>query len=407
MKEPVVTEASLISAIQQLKLEFPTYGIKKVTVTLNERMPEWTVSEKRVKKIMQAQGLTQSEPVIKKSGVEDDPSVPVSYIDPTLDFTSISSNITAKMVDPVTGKGLFTTRDIAKDEVIFQELPFAYFPPWEGFTMARQGSACGMCAKPLLRSSVLPFHCPHCNINYCSKQCKSTAWETFHPLECTSINPEMHAFMKFCEQEAWSAPMAVSRMYCHLMLAHQRGELDKVMHHYDAFATVNQAERQAKETEWIFMEHPTRELWAKARSLLRKTLHPPPKKSKIIHPLPTELSQRLFDDEDTFLNYMGKFNINNQSGGMYLVQSHINHNCTPNVCIEFSGNAQYKLSVRAVRDLKKGEQLFETYVNPRWNKETRINYLNKSYMFQCNCLRCEKDTPLTDELRAGLRLRQE
>jgi hypothetical protein len=53
--------------------------------------------------------------------------------------------------------------------------------------------------------------------------------------------------------ENWQAPMAVARIYAYYILANQRGELEQVMGHIDAFATVNQAERQAKETEWIFM----------------------------------------------------------------------------------------------------------------------------------------------------------
>ena len=120
------------------------------------------------------------------------------------------------------------------------------------------------------------------------------------------------------------------------------------------------------------------------------------------------MEKKLFDDEDTFLEYLGKFNINNQSGGMYLVQSHMNHSCIPNVAIEYGNTkAQYRIVVRALRDIKKGDQLCETYVNPRWNKETRVNYLDKTYMFKCKCERCEKDIPLTDQLRKEMRLRAE
>lgn len=91
---------------------------------------------------------------------------------------------------------------------------------------------------------------------------------------------------------------------------------------------------------------------------------------------------------------------------MYLVHSHINHNCYPNVSIDYpQRQSQYVITVRAIRDIKKDEQLFETYVNPRWNKETRQTYLDKSYLFTCQCERCKTDGPLTDELRSGLRLR--
>ncbi|KAI9312580.1 hypothetical protein BX666DRAFT_1865785 [Dichotomocladium elegans] len=402
----VPSEKELVDAIQRIKISNPEFGIKKVTSQVTQDQPTWSVSEKRVKKFLQAQGLIQHS--VQKSGVEDDPSIPVSFIDPKLDLKSVSTNVVAKMIDKVVGKGLFAARDIAANEIIFQETPFMYFPPWEGFNMARVGDACGLCAKPFVRQSSLAVRCSHCDMRYCTRQCKSIAWESFHQLECTRLNPAMIDFMNLCENENWIAPMAVSRMYAHLILAHQHGKLETVLSHYDAFATVNQAERQAKETEWIFMEHVTRELWEKTYKLLKKAYYPPPKKCKISNPLPEPLAKKLFEDMETFLDYLGKFNINNQNGGMYLVQSHMNHSCLPNVAIEYPNKmSQYKLSVRALRPIKAGDQLCETYVNPRWDKETRINYLDKSYMFKCNCERCEKDIPLTDELRREMRLRSE
>ncbi|KAI8359113.1 hypothetical protein EDC96DRAFT_514239 [Choanephora cucurbitarum] len=410
MSEKIIpTEEELVSAIKSIKLEHPEAGIKTVTSQVLTQQPEWQVSEKRVKKYMQSTGLTNSsgtpkEPV--KSGLADDPSVPVSYIDPKLDFKSVSDCVVARMVDPVTGKGLFAARDIKKDEVIFTETPFSYFPPWEAFQLTRNGNACGLCCKPIMYPNRLTQHCGHCNVYYCSKDCRIKAWETFHQLECTHLNNKIGSFITFCELEKWQAPMAVSRIYAQLILAHQRGELDQVMGHLDAFATVSQEERQAKETEWIFMEVPTRELWTKARNLLRDAYKIPPKRCKITKPLPDDLLESLFEKEETFLNFLGKFNINNQNGGMYLVHSHINHNCYPNVSIDYpQKNSQYKITVRAIREIRKDEQLFETYVNPRWNKETRQTYLDKSYLFTCKCERCEKDIPLTDELRQGLRLR--
>ncbi|ORE11498.1 SET domain-containing protein [Rhizopus microsporus var. microsporus] len=403
----IPSEEALVEAIQKIKLETPEAGIKKVTTLVLEQQPSWQVSEKRVKKHMQQCGLTQTtQPV--KSGLADDPSVPVSYIDPRLDFKSVSDCVQARMVDPVTGKGLFAARDIKRDEILFTEEPFVYFPPWELFALARSGNACGLCCKPILYANRLTQHCKYCDMYYCSKQCRSTAWEQFHQLECTRLNPAVTKLMNFCEGENWQAPMAIARIYARMILAHQRDELNEVLGHLDAFATVSQEERQAKETEWIFMEHPTRELWVKARDFLSKAYKEPPAKCKITKALPDTLKAQLFDDEKTFLNYMGKFNINNQNGGLYLVHSHINHNCYPNVSIDHpQAKSQYKIAVRAIRDIKQGEQLYETYVNPRWNKETRQTYLDKSYLFKCQCDRCEKDLPLTDDIRKGLRLRDE
>ncbi|KAI8969725.1 hypothetical protein BDB01DRAFT_840088 [Pilobolus umbonatus] len=380
---------TLTTALDAIKLELPNAGTKTLFTQIQTRYPDWQVSDKRIKKIM------QSKTKVMKSGVPDDPSVPVSFIDPQLDFKSVSDKVVARMIDPVTGKGLFAACDIKKDETIFTETPFVYFPPWEIYSFILSGNVCGLCCKPIMYPNRLTQHCGHCGIYYCSKQCRVHAWDTFHPIECYQLNPEMRDFMQFCQSENWQAPAAVARIYSYLSIAHQKGELDQVVGHLDAFATVSQEERQAKETEWIFMEQPTRELWSKARQLLKKAIKNPPP------------SLNLFDEE-TFLHYLGKFNINNQNGGLYLVHSHINHNCYPNVSIDYpQPKSQYRLAVRAIRDIKKGEQLFETYVNPRWNKETRVTYLDKSYLFKCQCERCETDGPLTDELRKGLRLREE
>ena len=281
-EKTIPTEEELVSAIQSIKLETPEAGIKTVTSQILKKKPLWQVSEKRVKKFMQASGLTQSgykEPV--KSGLADDPSVPVSFIDPKLDFNSVSDAVVARMVDPVTGKGLFAKRDIKKDETLFREQPFVFFPPWEGFQMARSGQCCGLCCKPILYPNRTTQHCGHCNLYYCSKECRTHAWDTFHQLECTHLSSEIGKFIAFCEMEKWQAPMAVARIYAQMILSHQRGELETMLGHLDAFATVSQEERQAKETEWIFMEQPTRELWTKARDLLRNAYKVPHKRCKI------------------------------------------------------------------------------------------------------------------------------
>ncbi|CAO3618604.1 unnamed protein product [Cunninghamella blakesleeana] len=417
MTEKIIpNEEELVESIKALKINNPEWGIKTIYNQIVKTNDTWQVSEKRVKKLMQTNQLTQQNQQqqqqnkyknIIKSGLEDNPSIPVSFINPLLDFQTQTPKVMAKMIDNITGKGLFAVKDIAKDEIIFTETPLIYFPPWEGYNLARSGNACGSCYKPFLRRSLGSFRCQHCDILFCSKTCKQQAIEMCHPLECPGLNPKALSYINFCMNESWQAPMAVFRIYAHMMLANQRDELDTLLMNYDAFATVNQAERQAKETEWVFMEHPTRELWDKARKLLKEALYAPPKKCKITKPLPDDLLNQLFNDEDTFLNYLGKFNINNQDGGLYLIHSHINHNCYPNVSIDHADQSNYKVMVRAIRDIKAGEQLFETYVNPRWDKETRQNYLSKSYMFDCKCDRCENDGPLTDELKRGLRLRNE
>jgi hypothetical protein len=92
MSEIVPSEEELLNVITAVKKADPELGIKKVLAAVNAQQPTWTVSEKRVKKLMQTLGLVRSTHLVK-SGVEDDPSVPVSFIDPKLDLKATSTAI--------------------------------------------------------------------------------------------------------------------------------------------------------------------------------------------------------------------------------------------------------------------------------------------------------------------------
>jgi hypothetical protein len=92
MSEIVPSEEELLNVITAVKKADPELGIKKVLAAVNAQQPTWTVSEKRVKKLMQTLGLVRATHLVV-SGVEDDPSVPVSFIDPKLDLKATSTAI--------------------------------------------------------------------------------------------------------------------------------------------------------------------------------------------------------------------------------------------------------------------------------------------------------------------------
>jgi hypothetical protein len=98
MSEVVPSEEELLNVIADIKKADPELGIKKVLAAVNAQQPTWAVSEKRVKKLMQSLGLVRSTHLVK-SGVEDDPSVPVSFIDPKLDLKATSTAIEVRPLD--------------------------------------------------------------------------------------------------------------------------------------------------------------------------------------------------------------------------------------------------------------------------------------------------------------------
>lgn len=104
-------------------------------------------------------------------------------------------------------------------------------------------------------------------------------------------------------------------------------------------------------------------------------------------------------------------------GGLYVLHSHLNHSCSPNVSVRHSEQrtALSRITVLAKQDLNPGEELFITYVNPVLPLEQRRRQLLEWGFGICPCFRCleEEKNPsraaagkesndLENELKAGL-----
>ena len=78
--------------------------------------------------------------------------------------------------------------------------------------------------------------------------------------------------------------------------------------------------------------------------------------------------------------------------GLYLDSAVLNHSCDPNASHVFINE---KLSIRALRQIKKGEEICIQYCDTRQEKMTRQNALKEVYKFDCDCNRCcqEKSEP--------------
>ncbi|CAO3568204.1 unnamed protein product [Mortierella alpina] len=402
---------ALTGLITKIKTADPSLGIKKVLAEIQSQEPTWLVSEKRVKKLMAEAGIATAN---AEPEAELDPSIPVSHIDKDVDISTLTKGlVTARMINRVIGKGLFATQDLAKGMVVFTEFPFIYFPPMKRYNMVIKGEACGLCARTIKTGGLLVCACPNCRIRYCTKACKETAWDSTHRFECGGLNPALRDYINYCVEENWNAGMGALRCYERVLIANETSpeELASVLKHFDAFATVSQEERQKKETSWDMMGDQSRAVWEKALELLIKGCKYPLKivsksgTSVLTKPLPDNLKNSLFS-MDTYLKFVGRYNINNQDGGLYLLHSSLNHACTPNAIIDHPGaGTNYGVSVRLARDIKRDEQLQITYCDPRWKRDTRQQYLRTEYLFTCKCKRCTgSDDGLNEEIMQSLGL---
>ncbi|KAG0005792.1 SET domain-containing protein 5 [Entomortierella chlamydospora] len=407
----ITPEAPALTAlIASIKEKDPNLGIKKVLAEIQAREPTWLVSEKRVKKMMGEAGISVARPELEG---EIDPSIPVSHIDKEVDVSALTNGLVkARMINKVIGKGLFAAQDLPKGKVIFTEFPFIYFPPMKRYNMVVKGDACGLCARTIKHGNLLICGCPTCGkIKYCTKACRQTAWDSSHRFECGALNPALKEYINYCVEENWNAGMGALRCYERILIANETSpqELASVLKHLDAFATVSQEERQKKETSWDMMGDQSRTIWEKAHKLLIKGCTYPLKETGkapvLTKPLPDHLKDSLFS-MDTYLKFVGRYNINNQDGGLYLLHSSLNHACVPNAIIDHPGaGTNYGVSVRLARDIKRDEQLQITYCDPRWKRETRQQYLLTEYLFTCKCKRCTgSDDSLNEEISQALGL---
>ncbi|KAG0246423.1 hypothetical protein B0O80DRAFT_386698 [Mortierella sp. GBAus27b] len=402
--------AELTALIASIKQKDPALGIKKVLAEIQAQQPTWLVSEKRVKKMMGEAGIATATP---EGEIDLDPSIPVSHIDTDVDVSALTSGqVKARMINKVIGKGLFAAENLPKGKVIFTEFPFIYFPPMKRYNMVVKGDACGNCARTLKYGNVLACACPSCGkIKYCTKACRQTSWDSSHRFECSAVNPGLKGYIDHCIEENWNAGMGALRCYERILIANETSpeELSSVLKHFDAFATVSQEERQKRETSWDMMGDQNQKIWETALGLLIKGCQYPLKVNgkngipALTKALPDHLNNSIFTME-TYLKFVGRYNINNQDGGLYLLHSSLNHACVPNAIIDHPGaGTNYGVSVRLARDIKRDEQLQITYCDPRWKRETRQQYLRTEYLFTCKCKRCTgPDDNLSDDLKQTL-----
>ena len=130
------SDDDLRAAIIKTKTANPSLGISKIRASVLSENPSWQLSENRVKKICQAEGLINAAPTPtkeKSEGTEkkkEKAVYPVSKVVEDLDIERWTGRVQVKYIDRRKGKGLFAKEKIAEGEVIWKEDPFIISPEW-------------------------------------------------------------------------------------------------------------------------------------------------------------------------------------------------------------------------------------------------------------------------------------
>lgn len=80
-------------------------------------------------------------------------------------------------------------------------------------------------------------------------------------------------------------------------------------------------------------------------------------------------------------------------GGLYVLHSHVNHSCAPNVSVRHleQRTALARISMIALQPIASGEELCITYVNPALSTAARRQELYQWAIANCSCSRCVQE----------------
>ncbi|KAJ1947228.1 hypothetical protein FBU59_001900 [Linderina macrospora] len=388
-------EDELRAAIAAIKASNPDFGIARVLTTIRASHPTWQVSEKRVRKFLGSLGLVQT----------DSSAIPKSSLAPTdLAATTGKDLVEIRYINGTKGKGVFAKSDFLPGNIVFEETPFAWYPRWDTIGAAYHLDAdheCQLCARSLdplvVRARVRPVKCTLCGVKFCSNICKTEADAHFHKIECSKHNPAFAKFADFSRrQDQWGAPMgavrALERVMMEFEASMRRGR--EAWAGMKAFATVGQETIDEKRfgSAWFMYQEDRENKWKTSYELMKKALCPPPAACglKAFDKIPPKIKEEMFSYQG-WLDLLGKYCLNDQNGGFYMLQSCFNHSCTPNCQVSHPNSGKYRAHIEVLKPIKEGEEMFITYVNPREGVESRRKDLREWYMFDCNCARCQKE----------------
>ncbi|KAJ3002594.1 SET and MYND domain-containing protein 3 [Thoreauomyces humboldtii] len=236
------------------------------------------------------------------------------------------------------------SRPIPRGSTIFTTVPLAT-------VVVAPDSHCNACFRPPSITTQL-VRCTRCkSASYCNATCQRTDWTAGHSTIC----------------KAWSS-------------GSPRGDAHR---DHEMLIRVSKA---LKDTSHADDKDGMRRLNVEVFRTLMS--HPSPSQS----PQPAHhrvLSERYpMDHLHVFRN--NNFTVTDPdmfpvAEGTYPCAALLNHSCNPNACAVFDGPV---LHMRAMRDIRRGEEVLDAYVDPVVSRRERRDVLWEKYGFRCDCSRC-------------------
>ncbi|CAE6398506.1 unnamed protein product [Rhizoctonia solani] len=383
----VPTDDELTDAVRSLRASNATLGVPKLHSALIASRPDWSVSEKRLRKAVQ-----------RLKSVDESNLYPTSNLNSALDVSKYSNKIRPIVFSTEKGKGLIAVQAIDAGEVLWREDPFVYAPPWEIYEAQITGTACAYCSRAFTPTNPpLRVRCPHdeqsitaippptrhCRGTFCSRLCLTRSGNN-HALLCSVANPACLELLDFLGKERWKAALTFTQCVVRILSAWQnqaRGgsakgkgannpgdeiltSKDAIWDTYRSFATLRNDRRWSHTSENDLARSQLENTYKRLHAVLinafylapidnqgeaspvpsttsaggipapsRSTAYTKQLKRLLRVPIPQAILDSLFS-WDGLMEGLGKMNLNLEShGGLFPLHSHLNHACRPNVSI--------------------------------------------------------------------------
>lgn len=397
-------ERQVVDAVIAIWKEDPStesLGVPKLHSIVKEKHPNWSLSEKRVRALLKKFGLMPTANVEQYTYAKDITSLKTPHV-------VVPDKLTLQMTSK-RGKGLFAKTEIKEGELIWEEAPLFLVPLLAHAELITNGKACSFCGKisnDASRSkaglSVLRgIDCSSCPETWCSSYCKrvnQTQHSALKHVGRSSIKQfdaeAFHSLVEFAIKEQWNALYATTLIFADILLdkSNVKGDQFKAMARVDQrirYKALNSSAGAFDSMQGgaLFVEEQQEQLWKKGYELFCD-----------VFPRSRQEKNLLYDE---FMFMMGTYNINNVDSCIFLLQSHLNHNCDPNTKVVLSAKKYEKLKVFAARDIRTGEELTTTYVNPSHTVQQRQRELRVNWGFICKCQKCKSDFELQKKRKSS------
>jgi SET and MYND domain-containing protein len=260
--------------------------------------------------------------------------------------------------------------------------------------------------------------CSACQVaRYCSTTCQSAHWQRSHKLECLCLRnykgraPATHPAHL---PSVWFISQLVLWSFQRPLYQFRTAQIDPGTRSTPTWQAQEKARLESLEKslvewdEWLRRWNHTegnveqheperRQKYAEAATAVREvTMHVCQNQSE------RELHARLFSI-DWFVSAFARLACNGFTlcdsdlrpigVSLYPSVSMLNHSCSPNCAVQFEcgvgkPGAKVGITVRAIREIRPGEQLTISYVGLAQNSSGRRRELHTQYFFSCSCPRC-------------------